>query len=456
MNQEDSRKTAKSSSDQSGATGKAAQPASSNRTPAQNSTVKQVILPMLNDWYRTGYSSIKDCHTFKFHYYVEQEFEPSIAQFENRAYWRLVPFDGSPTPTKGESYGTTEGLFSRLQQAIVEQAGVSEDCSALLTFWTISTWFSDALSLAPGLAIVGPPHEGDRLLRTLTNFCRNPLLLWRANLAPMKRAEWETTRTLLFFDPCLTRQMAAMLGCTTRPGYRLGYNAGDQQRYRDFFGPKAVYLGEQVSADRIPRCSLVVNLSPTTGSPTEREAQSHELVMQQLQNQLLYYRLRNLLHAYNSDFRASELTSDTAAIANALGTCIVDAPELQAKLISLLTPVEDQQKTDRSTGIEGTTIEATLNLCHRGKDQILVGEIATEVNALAKQRSERLTYSAEKIGHTLKRLGLSTRRLGKAGKGLLMDPVTISRLHDLAAMHGGAGLDACETNLNCPLCATKK
>ncbi len=109
-----------------------------------------------------------------------------------------------------------------------------------------------------------------------------------------------------------------------------------------------------------------------------------------------------------------------------------------------------------STGIEAVTLEATLNLCHAGKPQILVAEIATEVNRIAKDSGERLDYSAETIGHKLKKIGLSTRRLGKAGKGLAMDQATMTRVHELAGVYGGAGLEQDENNPHCPLCTENK
>jgi hypothetical protein len=65
------------------------------------------------------------------------------------------------------------------------------------------------------------------------------------------------------------------------------------------------------------------------------------------------------------------------------------------------------------------------------------GEIANEVSYIAKARGERLQYSAEIIGHRLKKVGLVTRRLGKVGNGLMMDPTTIARVHELAAVYTG-------------------
>ena len=102
------------------------------------------------------------------------------------------------------------------------------------------------------------------------------------------------------------------------------------------------------------------------------------------------------------------------------------------------------------------TLEATLILAHASKAQILVGEVANEVNRIALARGERLRYSAETIGHRLKKIGLVTRRLGKAGKGLVMDLATMTRVHELAAVYGGVGLEQDENNLHCPLCIENK
>ena len=200
-----------------------------------------------------------------------------------------------------------------------------------------------------------------------------------------------------------------------------------------------------------------MRLQPTAPAPAKQNSlRLTEAVVKDLQNQLLRYRCKNLVRVYNSDFDASLLTSDTRAIANALGACIIESPGLQSKLISLLTPFESQRQADRSTSLEALTLEATLNLAHSGQGQILVNEIANEVNRIALARGERLHYSAETIGHRLKKIGLVTRRLGNAGKGLVMDLTTMAGVHDLVAVYGGGGLEQDENNLSCPLCTENK
>lgn len=172
-----------------------------------------------------------------------------------------------------------------------------------------------------------------------------------------------------------------------------------------------------------------------------------------LLNQLVSYRSKNLVKAYKSDFNASELPVESRSIANALGASVVDSPTLQAELVSLLAPRAEQRLANRSSSLEGVTVEAVLALCHQGKTQLLAGEIAVEVNRISKARGERLECSPEKIGHTLKKVGLFTRRLGQAGKGLVVDQATPARVHQLSARYGCVGLGEEDENLHCPLCA---
>ena len=70
-------------------------------------------------------------------------------------------------PTDYAADGTTEELFARIKLTMAEQTHLSDKDSALLTLWVFSTWFHDVLSLAPGLIVSGPAHEGDAILRAL-------------------------------------------------------------------------------------------------------------------------------------------------------------------------------------------------------------------------------------------------------------------------------------------------
>lgn len=134
----------------------------------------------------------------------------------------------------------------------------------------------------------------------------------------------------------------------------------------------------------------------------------------------------------------------------------MNAPDLQEELVSLLDPYSQQQIAERIDDLGTLAVGAALALCHQGKDQVRVGEIAAEVNRIQKDRGERLQYSAEKVGHRLRRAGLLTQRLGAAGNGLLMDHPTKVQLHEVASAYGCVGLTGDKENLHCLLCEQNK
>jgi hypothetical protein len=157
-----------------------------------------------------------------------------------------------------------------------------------------------------------------------------------------------------------------------------------------------------------------------------------------------------------SEFNVVGLSPEANAIAAALGRCVVGAPQLQAEIVLLLTPFSDHQLSERLDDLGMLAIGAALTLCHQGKNEVLVGEVAAEVNRIQKERGERLVYSPEKVGHRLRKAGLITRRLGAAGNRLLLDLATRTLLHDVASAYGCVGLTNGNENLHCPLCAEKK
>ena len=53
-------------------------------------------------------------------------------------------------------YGSTRNLFDRVLGLITQHVEIQDTSARLLTYFVFSTWFPDRLSLAPGLAILGP------------------------------------------------------------------------------------------------------------------------------------------------------------------------------------------------------------------------------------------------------------------------------------------------------------
>jgi hypothetical protein len=288
--------------------------------------------------------------------------------------------------------------------------------------------------------------------QTLKAFCRHPFLMAGVSEASLKNINWNLDPTLLLSEPNLSKRMTALLGSSTSPGYLVG----SADSYKDYFCSKAIYLGENLPIHSMPPFWVHVNAAAMSKAGTKYAKPLPDAITQSFQNRLLCYRLSNMARVYNSDFDASGLHSDTRAVANTLGACIVDAPNLQTELVSILAPHAEQLLGDRSNSLEAIAVEASLSLCHQGKLQIFVRDIAEEVNRICRSRSETLQFSAEKVGHQLKKVGLYTRRLGSAGNGLLIDRKTQVLLHELAAGYQSGRFDPNGGNVHCSLCTEAK
>jgi hypothetical protein len=368
------------------------------------------------------------------------------------------PWDRVPFPTGTEACGATDELFAKIKLTYKEQTHLPDRDCALLTFWTFSTWLHVVLPLAPGLTITGSAHEADIVLRTLSAFCFHPILLVGLTSATLDSIRWQLHPTLLINEPALSARLATLMGSSTGRGYLACIKADGcpMSLSPDYFGPKAIYLGEDLPTKSALPNYIHISASLAPEAESQHAAPLSAETRQSFQNQLLGYRLENLPAVVQSDFTVSGLTSELNAIATALGRCIVDAPDLRAELISLLWPYSEHQLAERRDSLGMLAVGAALSLCHQGKVQVLVGEISAEVNRRLAARGEKIQCSPEKVGHRLKKAGLLTRRLGAAGNGFLMDHATQVLLHQVAVAYGCVGLVEDKENLHCPLCIQNK
>lgn len=369
------------------------------------------------------------------------------------------PLGRIPFPTSPEAYGTTGELFAKIKGAFKEQTQLADRDCALLTFWSFSAWLHLALPLAPGIMISGCAHEGDAVLRTLRAFCYHPILLVGLTSASLDKIPWQLNPTLLINEPALRARMATLLGTSTGRGYIacIKADACPTSPPPDYFGPKALFVGEDLPAKSALQNYLHISVSRAPEVESQRAAPLSAETRQSIQNQLLDYRLENLPAVVRSDFTVSGLTSELNEIATALGRCIVDAPDLRAELVSLLTPYFEHQLAERRDSLGMLAVGAALSISHQeGKDQMLVGEISAEVNRRLAARGEKIQCTPEKVGHRLKNAGLLSRRLGAAGNGFVLDHATQVLLHEVAAAYGCVGLTEGGDNLHCPLCEQTK
>jgi hypothetical protein len=339
---------------------------------------------------------------------------------------------GTPELLRRATDGTSETfqLYTQIKQMIRRRTLLPDSVSSLVAFWSISTWFQEAFTVFPCLVITGPAHEAMVVLRVLNEVCYAPILL-----AGLKRADLKDInryRTLLISEQNLDARTAALVGNLTNRGFALV----DQGYYLYCANSKAVYIGDDPAIKRIQH-SIYIDATVPARTDGPVSGQPAPEIIDAIRNRILEYRTRNLEKVRLLEFNPSGLSLEATAIANALGSCIVDAPQLHIQLVALLRPQAQQQIADRSDGDEALIVGAALVLSHQDKGEVFVKEISIEVNRLLVARGETRKLSPEKVGHKLKRMGLFTRRLSHAGNGLTLDQATMIRLHEVAAAYRG-------------------
>jgi hypothetical protein len=341
----------------------------------------------------------------------------------------------SPQPSKAFE------IFTRIKHTIGAQTHLSDVNIALAAFWVISTCFQEALIVLPCLVITGPDHEATELLRVLHDLCKGSLLLAGFRRGDLKDV---SCRTLLISEPNLNNQMAALLGNLTNRGFMIV----EQRSYLNCHSAKAIYIGQDPTIRRIQH-AIYIDVTPALNAENGIPPEWVYRNIEHLPGYLAKYRETNLAQVRRLEFNPTGVSPETSAIAKALGSCLVDSPDLQAALVSILAPRDQQRISERLDTAEALVVEAVLALSRGGAKQLYAREIAVEVNRLVEARGERSKLSPEKVGHRLRKLGLPTRRLSQAGNGLVMDNETLMRLQMLSGMYVGEDQLVVIENLPC-------
>jgi hypothetical protein len=366
-----------------------------------------------------------------------------LAQADDEVNKVCAPRIPVPAPTKPDRQ--TSALHGEVKGMIARRTRLPDVVSGLVAFWAISTWFQDALQVFPILAISGPAHEATNVLDVLHDLCDAPVLL-----AGFKRGDLKDLRgfTLLISEPNLDNRTAALLGNLTNRNFLLV----EDRSFLPAAGSRAVYIGENSAIKRIQHSIYIDATVPALAhdAVADRSARGE---IDGIRNRIVAYRNRHLARVKSLEFNRRGLSSEANVIANALGRCIVESPELQMQLVALLRHQAQQQIADRSDGDEALVVGAALALCHQDNAEVFVKEIAVEVNRLLAARGETRQLSPEKVGHKLKKVGLYTRRLSQSGNGLTLDQATRMRLHQVAAAYLGEDSMQEDENLHCPLCS---
>jgi hypothetical protein len=336
-------------------------------------------------------------------------------------------------PTRVGSYGSTSQLLSAIGRFLAQHSGLGSDSVSMLAHFSIATWFPEYSAKSLSLSVVSTDAYSSTLLLHLLRYtCHRSLHLGEVGVSALGSLPMSFHPTLLLDQRPATKQLCRLVRAVNRPG-ALVFQKGE---LRDVSCAMVICTAEPLEDEWIVDDVIQVALMPSGRDVAIVNPQHLHEAGRELQTQLLQYRLRNFEKVKASKFDAPRLAYPSRHVARTLGACIVDDPEAESRITSLLQDQDEDCRVRDSTRISSVVIEAALVLCHeKERSAALVGEMATLSNAIFKGRDETIELEARAVGSILRSIGLFTERIGSAGRGLLLTNDMRRQIHELAWRH---------------------
>lgn len=351
-------------------------------------------------------------------------------------------------PNRWVDYGSTRQLFARVARIFQQYLSLLKNESALLTYFSISTWFAEVLPSAPWLSIRGlDPSPAINLLRLLGSVCRRALLLADITPRTLRSLPLTLRPTLLISQPDMSRRMDALMRASNYRGF---YIPGANGTILDAYFPRATFIGTG-EADNSGDTALQISLEPAQFIPPNLNERCLEQIASELQPQLLMYRLRNWQKVQGSDFDCAGFDFRTRQLARILGACVPDDVELTENLVTLLGPQDEDSRTRSDTDVLAVVTEVVLAYLHSSElTEAPVAKICKDTNVILRIRGELHEYSPVEIGWRLRALGIRRHRSSKNHVVVLSRDLS-RRVHHLAQLYGVASVKR-----ECPECVPRK
>jgi hypothetical protein len=205
-----------------------------------------------------------------------------------------------------------------------------------------------------------------------------------------------------------------------------------KDKLRELAATTVVYIGEADLKSPFADVGFWFSVPPAIRLFSEQDERREAFPINSLQNKLLSYRLQNFSKIALSDFDAPDFYGASREMARSLGRCIVDAPELQTKIIDLLQPRNDADHVEGTIRLAAVITEALVVCCHERKASVRVGEVATLANGILSRDGEYIQVNPKEVGAKLKKMGFRTTRLDSAGRGIYLLKEQCAQIHELA------------------------
>jgi hypothetical protein len=328
-------------------------------------------------------------------------------------------------PKAAEPFDSLEELAETIKQKWLSAVPTVEESSLeCLVAGVFASWVVDCLPSPPVIVLEASQADCEILARILEALVRRPLVLSSASVRELSKLEPSLCPTVILVQPPARTVEQLLPVLTQSQGLLLQDGACRQLR-------SAVL----VITDKPLDVNAVTITVPESESYLRMSDDEVRTLQDELHPKLLRFRLERHLEVASSCFDSPELSSPLRMLARNLGCALEGSVGLQLSLDEALSTLDEQFKIRKSMGDRAIVLESLLVLCHEGKEEAVVGEVAEVASDIRAARGDSRKMEAKTAGSILRSLGLyAVRKNG--GYTLAFNPDLKARIHKLAAREG--------------------
>ena len=259
--------------------------------------------------------------------------------------------------------------------------------------------------------------------------CRRSLTLTQVDATNLSSLSLNWQPTLLIQQPTLSASTQRLLSAVR---YRK-IHILRKGRLQGMFCAVATFTDIADVRGHKTSSGIHVPMGPAFREPEHLSDSQEEKIAETLQAKLLGYRLTSHRKVVRSTFDVPQFSLKMRELARSMGRCTPESPELQQKLVHVLSQQDAEINSERRTDLNTILVEVVLAGCHEASQQHLyIGDITRDAMALLEDRGERRHVEAREVGARLRVLGLSTEPRDSKGFRLRLSPLVRVRVHELA------------------------
>ena len=361
--------------------------------------------------------------------------------------------------------GDPSDVLGEVKDAISKFVTLPFQQRQIVAAFVIASWFPDCFEAAPHLWIVGPLGSGKtKLLKVLWCMYRRGLIAGDLRPGSIYKLidTWNPTLMIDELDlggSVASSELHRMLRAGSEPAAPTFRNG----RQFSTYGLKVIASRQPFNDAALLSRGLVISMLPAANDTPPLDQAAMQALEKEWQAKLCMFRLQNFeivkTHCHSTN-RLQGLSGRMKQIGLALTAPFGAHHECLSTLHGILNEHDDEGRIERSLEPMWLVAEVLLEQYHerskngRFEREILVGDVAALMNEKLGKQSERVRFSAKKVGLVLRSLGIYTSRLGQAGRGLTFSNGLELEIHEIASQLGMFQWNAAQSkgSLGDPMC----